>query len=79
LSEFPNEVTVSEAPWEGRATGYGDSDYNEEQIFQGRESSLEGDSSSDDEVDMHGRSLEEFLEWPLKLLVQSEEQQALWK
>jgi hypothetical protein len=79
LSELPTEFAAAEAPWKGTDTGYGDSDYNGEQNFQGPESSLEGGSSSSDEEDMHGRSLEDFLEWPLELLLQSKEQHALPK
>jgi hypothetical protein len=58
-----------EAPWEGVVVGYAESDDNGGQNFQGRESSLKGDSSSDDEDNIDGRSLEDFLEWPPKLLL----------
>jgi hypothetical protein len=79
FSDLPNELTVSEAPWEGVAAGYIESDDNGEQNFQGRESSLKGGSSSDDEDNIDGRSVEDFLEWPLELLLQSEELQACRK
>jgi hypothetical protein len=43
-------------------------------MFDGRESSLEGDSSNDAEENMEEGDIEELLGWPLELLIMADEE-----